>query len=158
MIGWSLIIRDGALDINTKQLTIHGYSLAQLILSYEPSLYHSNTISTSIPSPDEVGEELTQHQYQIFTALRDENTLRSRRNSFVLTLQSREKLTEAANSGARGLGDYAKLSGRCTKGEEARSQVTRAKVTDLCDQTRRHGLSGYVLECVRNARTFLRCT
>ncbi len=71
--GWSLTVREGALDINTKSVRIHAYTPAQLMLGYEPQLYHFDSTPAPVPSPEEAEEEVPAHQYQIFTALRDEN-------------------------------------------------------------------------------------
>ena len=75
--AWSLNIRDNVLDMNTKAVRIHGYTPAQLMLGYEPKQYHFNTMPAILPSLNEAEEELPAYQYQIFTALRDENKILS---------------------------------------------------------------------------------
>lgn len=75
--GWSLMVREGVLEMNTKGVRIHGYSPSQLMLGFEPQLYHFDINPAPLPTPAEAEEELPPYQYQIFTALRDENKLLS---------------------------------------------------------------------------------
>ena len=56
--GWSLLVRDGNLEMNTKSVRIHGYSPAQLVLGYEPQLFHFNTDPAPMPLPEEVEEDV----------------------------------------------------------------------------------------------------
>lgn len=50
-------------------------AIQALMLGYEPQMFHSDTEPAPIPAPapEDVEEELSAHQYQIFAALRDEN-------------------------------------------------------------------------------------
>ena len=73
--GWSLTIRDGILEMNTKLVRIHGYSPAQLMLGYEPQQYHFDMKPAPFPEDLRTPPEAPAHQCQIFTALRDENKL-----------------------------------------------------------------------------------
>ena len=74
--GWSLFVREGILEMNTKGVRIRGYSPSQLMLGFEPQLFHFDNMPALIPTPEEIEqEELPAHQYQIFSALREEYKL-----------------------------------------------------------------------------------
>ena len=72
--GWSLMIREYILAMNTKAVRIHGYTPSQLMLGFNPQQYHFDTTPAPLPTPEDFDEEsLPPHQVQIFSALRDEN-------------------------------------------------------------------------------------
>ena len=73
--GWSLTIRDGIVEMNTKLVRIHGYSPAQLMLGYESQQYHFDIEPAPFLEDPTTTQEVPAHQCQIFTALRDETKL-----------------------------------------------------------------------------------
>ena len=58
--------------MNTKLVRIHGYTPGELILGYNPQVYYFDTLPAPVTDPPELEVELPAHQYQIFTALRNE--------------------------------------------------------------------------------------
>ena len=71
--GWSLLVREATLATNTKDVKIHGYSPAELLLGFEPKLTHFDTDLVPIEDPGPHPPDLPRHQLQLYMALRDEN-------------------------------------------------------------------------------------
>ena len=71
--SWFLMLRDYVLILNTNYIKIHNYNSTQLMLEFESQFRHYDTILLSIFSI--IDEFLSKHQYQLFTALRDEQRL-----------------------------------------------------------------------------------
>ena len=69
-----MTVRECTLAMNTKTVRIHGYTPSQLMLGFNPQLYHFDTTPAAPPLPEDFNaDNLPPHQYQIFSALRDEN-------------------------------------------------------------------------------------
>lgn len=79
--SWSLLIREHILTMNTKVAKVNGFAPSQIMLGFEPQQYHFDIKSVAIPDLDDAEQELPAHQYQIFTALRDENRLLASENA-----------------------------------------------------------------------------
>ena len=67
------MLRDYVLILNTNHIKIHNYNSTQLMLEFESQLRHYDTIFLSISSI--IDESFSKHQYQLFTVLKDEQTL-----------------------------------------------------------------------------------
>ena len=81
--------------MNTKSITLHGYSPSQVMLGYEPQVHHFDTEPAPIPMPEDFEEGVPAHQLQIFQALRDEHKLlASEANSYSHYTQVRDQRTK----------------------------------------------------------------
>lgn len=59
--GWSLTVREGALEMNTKSVRLPGSSPAQLMLGFEPQSFHFDSVPAPMPPPQEFEKELPEH-------------------------------------------------------------------------------------------------
>ena len=69
------MVRDHVLIMNTKTTKIHDYSAAQIMLRFEPIHVHFDAEPLILPDLKQTEQAMPPHQYQIFSALRDENRL-----------------------------------------------------------------------------------
>lgn len=70
---WSIDIQKGVVFANTKSQKIHGYISAKLILGFSPRIKHFDVESEPPTETDLEIVDTTEHQKQIYMALRDEN-------------------------------------------------------------------------------------
>ena len=71
--GWSMDIREEVVFANTKSQKIHGYAPAELMLGFSPQMKQFDVEWEPPTEADLEIEDTTEHQKQIYMALRNEN-------------------------------------------------------------------------------------
>ena len=142
--GWSLMVRECVLAMNTKTVRIHGYTPSQLMLGFNPQLYHFDTTPAAPPLPEDFdAESLPPHQYQIFSALRDENKrLSSEAASWTHYHAGRNERKQRIPTP----GDLVVVRNHAVDNQRGRKLEAKWLGPRLLTRVTAHGLSGYVRE------------